>query len=90
MNDHIQNEYTPNVVTPPGVTLREMLDAFGMTSAELADRIGKNRQTIIDITKHGSPISLETAVELEKALGAPAAFWNSRERRYRESMQIHG
>ncbi len=90
MNDRIQNEYRPDVVTPPGVTLQEMLDAFGMTSEELADRIGKKRQTIIDITKHGSPISLETAVALEKALGAPAGFWNSPERRYRESIQIHG
>jgi plasmid maintenance system antidote protein VapI len=57
-----------------------------MTKSELADRIGKTPKTIGAIIKHGAPITPETAIELEKALGIPAGFWNNRELRYRESL----
>jgi plasmid maintenance system antidote protein VapI len=63
-----------------------MLDTVGMTKTELAERIGKTPKHLVDIIKHGAPITPTTAMELEKALGAPASFWNNRERRYRESL----
>ena len=86
MSDRIQNEYIPDFVTPPGETLQEMLNTIGMSKAELADRIGKTPKTIGEIIKHGAPITPATSMELEKALGTPASFWNNRERRYRESL----
>lgn len=86
MIDRIQNEYMPDFVTPPGETLQEILDTIGMSKAELADRIGKTPKTIGEIIKHGAPITPATAMELEKALGTSASFWNNRERRYRESL----
>ena len=86
MVDRIQNEYMPDVVTAPGETLQEILDTIGMSKAELADRIGKTPKTIGEIIKHGAPITPATSMELEKALGTPASFWNNRERRYRESL----
>ena len=86
MTDLQENEYIPDVATPPGETLQEILDTIGMTKAELAERIGKTRKTIGEIIKHGAPITPVTAMELEKALGTPASFWNNRERRYRESL----
>jgi addiction module HigA family antidote len=76
----------PDFVTPPGETLQEILNTIGMSKAELADRIGKTPKTIGEIIKHGAPITPATAMELEKALGTPARFWNNRERRYRESL----
>ncbi|RLC07736.1 MAG: XRE family transcriptional regulator [Deltaproteobacteria bacterium] len=84
MNNNIKNEYRPDAVTPPGETLQEILVTMGMTKAELADRIGRTPKHIGEIIKHGSPITPTTAMELEKVLGTPASFWNSRERRYRE------
>jgi len=86
MTDQLINEYKPDVVTPPGETLKDMLDAMGMTKAELADRIGKTPKTIGEIVKHNAPITPGTAMELEKVFGTPASFWNNRERRYRESL----
>ena len=86
MINQIQNEYLPDVVTPPGETLQDILDTIGMTKAELAERIGKTPKHIGDIIKHGAPITPATAMELEKALGTPASFWNNRERRYRETL----
>lgn len=82
----IENEYTPDVVTPPGDTLQEIIDTIGMTKAELADRIGKTPKFINDIINHSAAITPTTAMELEKVLGTPASFWNNRERRYRESI----
>jgi addiction module HigA family antidote len=88
MNNQIQNEYLPDLVTPPGETLQDILDTIGMTKTELAARIGKTPKHIGDIIKHGAPITPATAMELEKALGTPASFWNNRERRYRETFLI--
>ncbi len=86
MIKQIQNEYTPDSVTPPGETLQEIIDTIGMTKAELADRIGKTPKFINDIINHHAAITPTTAMELEKVLGTPASFWNNRERRFRESI----
>lgn len=86
MPDLLQNEYIPDIVTPPGKTLQEILDTIGMTKAELAERIGKTPKTIGEIIQHGAPITPVTAMDLEKALETPTSFWNNRERRYRESL----
>ncbi len=86
MSNRIQNEYVPDVVTPPGDTLQEIIDTIGMTKAELADRIGKTPKFINDIVNHHAAITPTTALQLEKALGTPASFWNNRERRFRESI----
>ncbi len=86
MTNRIQNEYMPDMVTPPSETLQEILDTIGMTKAELADRIGKTPKFINDVINHGATITPVTAMELEKALGTPASFWNNRERRYRECL----
>lgn len=86
MTDRLTNEYRPDVVTPPGETLQETIEALGMTKAELAARIGKTPKTVGEIIKHGAPVTPSTAMELEKVLGIPSSFWNNRERRYRESL----
>jgi len=86
MTDRLTNEYQPDIVTPPGETLQEIIETLGMTKAELADRIGKTPKTIGEIIKHGAPITPSTAMELEKVLSVPSSFWNNRERRYRESL----
>ena len=86
MINQIQNEYLPDVVTPPGETLLDILGTIGMTKAELAKRMGKTPKHIVDTIKHGAPITPAIAMELEKALGTPASFWNNRERRFREAL----
>lgn len=86
MSKQIQNEYAPDIVTPPGDTLQEIIETIGMAKAELADRIGKTPKFINDIINHYAAITPTTAMELEKVLGTPASFWNNRERRYRESI----
>ena len=86
MSEQLRTEYNPDVVTPPAETLQDILDAWQMTKAELAQRIGKTPKTIGEIINHNAPITPDTAVALEKALGTPASFWDNRERRYRGSL----
>ncbi|MEH2300897.1 MAG: helix-turn-helix domain-containing protein [Nostoc sp.] len=84
MENKIQNQYTPDYVSPPGDTLLEVLEKSGMTQAELAERTGRPKKTINEIINGKAAITPETALQLELVFNIPASFWNNRERRYRE------
>jgi addiction module HigA family antidote len=80
------NQFRPDYAIAPGYTLLEVLNSVGMTQAQLADRTGRPRKTINEIVKGKSQITPDTAIQLERALGVPAAFWNNLERQYRETV----
>jgi HTH-type transcriptional regulator / antitoxin HigA len=86
MSNTIQNQYTPDYVSPPGETLLEILEEQGMSQAELAERTGRPKKTINEIINGKATITPETALQLERVLGIPASFWNNRERQYREAL----
>jgi addiction module HigA family antidote len=83
---NVVNEYHPDVVSPPGETLQEILDTIGMSQAQLARRTGRPTKTINEIIKGKAAITPETALQLERVLRVPAAFWLRREQHYRESI----
>ena len=78
------NQYIPDYVVPPGEVLEDYLESLGMTQAELAARTGLTKKTINKIIKGKSPITHETALKFERALGRPAHFWNNMERQFQE------
>lgn len=80
------NEFSPDYVSPPGDTLRELLVSLNMTQAELARRMGRPKKTINEIAKGKAAITPETALQLERCLGTPASFWLNREAQYREAI----
>lgn len=86
MSNAIQNQYTPDYVSPPGETLQEILEERGMSQAELAERTGRPKKTINEIINGKAAITPETALQLERVLGIRASFWNNRERQYREAL----
>jgi len=88
MTRQIKNEYIPDRVSPPRVTLKELLEERGMAQAELAKRMGKTPKAVNELLGDtaDTAITPETALELERALGLPAQFWLERERAYRESL----
>lgn len=51
--------------------VRELREAAAMTQAELAQRVGASRQTIIAIEAEKYAPSLELAFRLARCLGAP-------------------
>ncbi len=67
-----------------------MLEERGMSQAELAERTGRPKKTINEIIKGKATITQATALQLERVLGVPAAFWNDREQHYRESLARPG
>jgi HTH-type transcriptional regulator/antitoxin HigA len=81
------NQYRPDVVSPPGETLRELLEGRGISQAELAERTGRPRKTINEIIRGKAAITPETALQLELVLGVEAGFWNRREQLYREYLE---
>ena len=76
--------YKPDTVTSPGATLKEIIDAKGMTQTELAERMDRPTKTISEIIHGKTQITSDTAVQLENVLGVPAEFWIKREGRYQE------
>src|SRR2546428_361268 len=78
--------FEPNFAVPPGETLAETLDAFSMTQAELAERMGRPLKTINEIIAGKAMITSDTALQLKKVLGVPASFWTNRERLYRDPL----
>lgn len=76
--------YVPANIPPPGDTLRETLDALGMSQSKLASRTGLTLKHINQIIQGNASISPGTAVALERATGVPASFWNSLESQYQD------
>jgi addiction module HigA family antidote len=79
--------YSPDYAVAPGETLLETIQALGMNQVELAARTGRPLKTINEIIKGKESITPRTALQFERVLGIPAAFWNSLERNYREALE---
>ena len=78
--------FCPDYSVPPGTTLKETLEAKGLSQADLALRSGLAEKTVSQIINGIAPLSYETAEKLELVLGITARFWNARERSYREAL----
>lgn len=74
--------YRPDHVSPPGDTIRDILDDVGMTQAELARRMGRPANKVNQILQGKKAITADTALELENVLGLPASFWLKREQNF--------
>ena len=77
--------FEPDFALPPGETLKETIDAIGMTERELATRIGRSLGTVDLIILGKRRISSKIAERLELALDVPAEFWLQLEKDYQES-----
>ena len=77
------DEYTPDVVAPPGDTLLEVLEDRQISAAQLAVSTAQPPEVIQGILQGNTAISADTARRLEEALGVPATFWKNLEQNYR-------
>jgi HTH-type transcriptional regulator/antitoxin HigA len=71
-----------DLAIPPGEYIAEVLEEYGMSQAELARRMGRPPQAVNQIIQGEKAITPETALQLEKVLGLPAAFWLGLESQY--------
>ena len=80
------NLFEPDYAIHPGETLAETLEELGMSQAELAQRMGRPLQMISEIIQGKKAITAETALQLERATGVPANFWNSSQCNYEATL----
>jgi HTH-type transcriptional regulator/antitoxin HigA len=78
--------FRPDYAVPPGETLRDRIAEMNLSQAELALRAGLSTKHVNQIMKGAAPITLETAIALERITGIPASVWNRREADYREAL----
>jgi HTH-type transcriptional regulator/antitoxin HigA len=76
--------FEPDYVSPPADTLRDRLAELNLSQAELATRADFSTKHVNQIMQGLAPITLETAIALERITGMPARFWSQRESDYRE------
>ena len=81
--------YQPDYAVPPGATLRETIDHYGISQAELAERTGRPKKTINEIIQGKAAITPETALQFERVLKVPDSFWNNLERNYQQALARH-
>ena len=79
-----RHQFAPDWVSPPGETLKDLLEERGWTQRELATRLGYSEKHISQLINGKVPLSESVAQQLEHVLGAPASFWLNREANYRE------
>lgn len=77
-------EYRPDYAVPPGETLRDALEAVGMSQADLARRTGLSTKHVNQVIQGVVALTPETALALERVLGVPARLWNALEANYRQ------
>jgi HTH-type transcriptional regulator/antitoxin HigA len=78
------NQYYPDVVFHPAITLNEKLEEMGMSRKEFALRTGKPEKTIIAVLKEESSLTPEMAILFENVTQIPASFWIKKQARYNE------
>ena len=66
----------------PGETLREDLDALGMSAAELARRIEVPTNRITEILNGRRAVTGDTALRLGRFFGTSAEFWLNLQKLY--------
>ena len=76
-------EAAKSLISPPGETLADTLEAKNISQTELASRMGRPLKTINGIVQGKTAILPETALQLERVLGISAGFWMEREKDYR-------
>lgn len=80
----LNTSFAPDWASPPGDTILDMLEERGWTQAELARRVGHSEKHVSQLINGKVPLSEETAIRLERALGGSTSFWLSREEKFRE------
>lgn len=79
-------KYLSPLAIPPGETIREIIEANGMTQSELATRMGRSPQEITYLIRGDRAITLTTAKQLEYVLRIKTSFWMNLERDYQETL----
>lgn len=78
----------PKIAIPPGLMLKDELEARGMSQRRLAAEMKRPLHVINEIALGKRALTPRTAVELEMVLEIPAHVWVGLEGRYRLALEL--
>lgn len=84
--DNIKRDW----VSPPGQTIKDLLEERNWTQAQLADRLGESRKHVSELITGKAAISEAIATKLARVLGSTIGFWLRREAGYRRDANPTG
>ncbi|MBP3255321.1 MAG: ImmA/IrrE family metallo-endopeptidase [Clostridia bacterium] len=71
----------------PGETIKELLEVCNYTQQDLANKLCMELKTTNEILNGKAPITIETAIKLEKIFDVDALFWCNLEFNYRKKLK---
>lgn len=74
-------------MSPPGDTIRDILEEKNWTQAKFADRAGYTTKHVSQFIQGKAVITEDAALRLEPVFGGSAELWLSREAKYREAIK---
>jgi HTH-type transcriptional regulator / antitoxin HigA len=77
--------FQPDWASPPGETIRDLMEEQGWTISELAARLDYSQKHAARLLAGEAAVTHATAGRLEKALGGNKRFWLTRETQYRQA-----
>ena len=81
-----EQTFSPDWVSPPGDTISDLMEERDWNQVELARRLGFSAKHLNQLIKGKASLTDDTALRLERVLGATANFWLNREAGYRERL----
>ena len=81
----INGEYNPDWVSPPGDTIKDILQEHNLSLLEFAKQMGYPLNRIEDLLSGKTFITIELAKDLSRVLGASFTFWMARDYEYWEN-----
>ena len=85
MIDHEQN-FQPDWVSPPGDTIRDMMQERDWSQVQLSGRLGLSAKHTNRLIMGKVPLTDDIAFRLERVLGGSLNFWLNREVNFREQL----
>ena len=80
------NSFEPDWLSPPGETIRDLIDERRLTLAEFARQIGCSSKDATELLRGRASVTPEIAQKLATVLGSSPRFWLARESQYRADM----
>lgn len=85
-----KDTFTIPVVSPPGATLKELIDEWGMSQQEVAVRLGKLPKDVSLLFAGRLRVTPDWAERLELVTGLSSGFWLRRQESYDEYLKREG
>lgn len=79
-----------NYAVPPGAYLEEWIEEQGSSLQQVADLLGYPLERVNEILDGSTPVTLGTAIRLERVVGIPADSWLRYETAYRADLNRLG